>query len=272
MRIETLGDGTPEIAVVGGVHGDEPCGVNAIDRVLAAEPDVRRPVAFVIANEEAIDAGERYLEEDLNRAFPGDESGTTHESRLAARIGREIGACTTLSMHSTQSYDGPFALVNQADDELQRILSQLTIDAVVDVGRHSKGRLFEGVPRTIEVECGYQGSTAAAENAVGLVWEFLAATGVVPDDVEVHEEIPLFRLDRQIPKAQASSYDVYASNFERVDEGEPFAAADGQNVIAEEAFYPVLMSPYGYEGVFGYTAERLGTVSAAGAENEAVLD
>jgi hypothetical protein len=270
MRIETLGDGQPEVAVVGGIHGDEPCGVNAIERVLATEPDVQRPVAFVTANEEAIDAGERYVEEDLNRAFPGNEKGRTHESRLAARIGRELGACTTLSMHSTQSYDGTFALVDEADDEIQRILTHLPVDAVVDVGRHSKGRLFESVPRTVEVECGYQGSEEATENAVGLVWEYLAATGVVPGKVTVHDDIPLFRLDRQIPKAQASSYDVYASNFERVDTGERYAAADNQEVVAEEPFYPVLLSPYGYESVFGYTAERLGTVSVVDPGNEVV--
>jgi len=270
MRIEKLGDGQPAIAVIGGVHGDEPCGVNAIERVLAAEPDVQRPVAFVIANEEAIEAGERYLEEDLNRAFPGDENGPPHESRLAARIGREIGSCTILSMHSTQSYEGTFALVNEADREIHRILTHLSVDAVVDVGRHSKGRLFESVPHTVEVECGYQGSDEATENAVGLVWEFLAATGVVAEESQGRADIPLFQLDRQIPKREASSYDVFASNFERVAAGEPFAAADDQEVVAEEAFYPVLMSPYGYESVFGYTAERLGTVDIVEPGNEAV--
>jgi len=270
MRIETLGDGEPEFAVVGGVHGDEPCGPNAIERVLAANPTVEKPVAFVVVNEEAAAAGKRYLEEDLNRAFPGDEDGPTHESRLAARIAREIGDCTTLSMHSTQSYDGTFALINDADEELQRILSHLSVDAAVDVGRHSTGRLFEVVPNTIEVECGYQGSEQATENAVGLVWEFLSATGIVPDDTQPHREIPLFRLDRQIPKVEASSYDVYASNFEQVTAGEPYAAAGEQDVVAEESFYPVLLSPYGYESVFGYTAERVGTVGPSGPGSEAM--
>lgn len=269
MRIETLGDGRPEIAVLGGVHGDEPCGVNAIERVLAADPDVQRPVAFVIANEAAIDDDVRYVETDLNRAFPGDEHAEVHEKRLAAALGRELGDCLTLSMHSTQSYDGPFALIDHADEEIRQILTQLTVDAVVDVGAHSRGRLFESVPNTVEVECGYQGSPQATENAESLVWEFLAATGVVPGEVGDGSEVPLFRLDRQIPKRDASSYDVYASNFERVAAGERYAAAGEQEVVAEEPFYPVLLSPYGYESVFGYTAERLGTVGAA-LGNEAV--
>jgi len=270
MRTVILGDGEPELAVLGGVHGDEPCGVNAIEAVLDEEPAVQRPVKFVVANEEALAAEQRYLEADLNRAFPGDADGETHESRLAAELEAELADCTTLSMHSTQSYGGRFALINETDDELRQILSQLTVDAVVDVGVHSRGRLFERVPHTIEVECGFQGSTAATEHATDLVWEFLGATGAVPAEEKPAEDVPLFKLNRQIPKREGSSYQVYASNFERVAEGEAFAAADGEDVIAEEAFYPVLLSAYGYESVFGYTAERLGTVSGAELQRKSV--
>lgn len=271
MRIEYLGGNNPDIAVVGGIHGDEPCGVNAVKRLLEESPDLQRSVVFVIANEKAIDAETRYVEEDLNRVFPGDENGQTHESQLAAELHDVIGDCLTLSMHSTQSYDGPFALVDGITDEVRRPLRELTLDAVVDVGPHSKGRVFEVIPRTIEVECGYQGSEQATENAIQLVWEFLAATGSLPPESDFSpdeepaasniEETPLFRLDRQIPKDEAESYNVYASNFEQVVEGQPFAAAGQKQIIAMESFYPVLLSAYGYESVFGYTAQQLGNVS-----------
>lgn len=261
MRVECLGGTEPELAVVGGIHGDEPCGVNAIERILADPPAFERAVQFIIVNEEAIEADKRYLEEDLNRAFPGDPDGPTHESRLAAKLTEQLGDCLTFSMHSTQSYDGTFALIHEPDDRVTPVLKQLSVDAVVDVGSHSDGRLFDAVPTTIEVECGYQGSEQATENASRLVREFLGATGALPPvDRAGAEPAPLFRLDRQIPKDKASSYSVYASNFELVAAGEPFAAADNREVSADEPFYPVLMSPYGYEAVFGYTAQRLGTV------------
>jgi hypothetical protein len=164
-------------------------------------------------------------------------------------------------MHSTQSYEGTFALVHEPDDRITPVLKGLSVDAVVDVGSHSTGRLFDAVPATIEVECGYQGSEQATENASRLLREFLSAAGALPTtEPRESEAVPLFRLDRQIPKDEASSYHVYASNFERVAKGESYAAADDREVTADEPFYPVLMSPYGYETVFGYTAQRLGTV------------
>uniref|UniRef100_UPI000ABCAF2C succinylglutamate desuccinylase/aspartoacylase domain-containing protein n=1 Tax=Haloferax profundi TaxID=1544718 RepID=UPI000ABCAF2C len=88
MRIYELGDGTPEVSVVGSIHGDEPCGARAIERFVAEDPDVERPVKLIVANEEALDADVRYLDEDLNRAFPGDPHAENHERRLAYDLGR----------------------------------------------------------------------------------------------------------------------------------------------------------------------------------------
>jgi predicted deacylase len=264
MRIEYLGGDDPDIAVVGGIHGDEPCGPEAIERLLAMEPDVERPVALVIANERALAVEKRYVDEDLNRAFPGRKDATTHESRLAARLVKEIGHCRTLSLHSTQSYEGIFGLVNDVSPYAREVCPRLSVDAVVDVGPYDEGRLFQSIPTTIEIECGYQGSQQAADNAFQVAREFLGATGVLPSErLAPQTDLELFRLRRPIEKADAKSYQVYASNFERVIEGEPFAAADETEMVAEGPFYPVLLSPYGYEELFGYAAERVGTFTAS---------
>ena len=61
MRIHELGEGTPEVTVVGSIHGDEPCGERAIERFIEADPAVERPVKLLVANEAALDAGVRYL-------------------------------------------------------------------------------------------------------------------------------------------------------------------------------------------------------------------
>lgn len=269
MRIEYLGEGDPNYAVVGGIHGDEPCGVRAIEALLEEDPDVSEPVAFVVANERALERGERYVEEDLNRAFPGEPEGDSHESRLAARIGDAIGDCITLSMHSTQSYRELFTLVKTLDDFSRRITPHLSVNAVVDVGEFDKGRLFESVPKTIEIECGYQGSDQARENAITVTREFLGATGVVPEYKRpAQRNLPLYRLRKPVPKQGASPYEVYASNFEQVEAGEPFAATGNDELVADEGFYPVLMSPYGYENLFGYAAERIGSIDPPGESGE----
>ena len=267
MDVFELGEGTPEIAVVGAIHGDEPCGARAIERLLADEEAFERPVKLIIANEEALAAGERYLDEDLNRAFPGDPDADTHERRLAHRLQAELTGCTTLAIHSTQSYADPFAVVDSMDEVTRGVTPYLPVDVVIQTDEFTEGRLIEH-PHTLEVEAGLQGSDEAADNAYWLTRAFLAATGALPapgaDDVVDaggRDDVDVFRLTERIPKPEAERYEVFADNFRRVEAGERFAAADGEELVAEEAFYPVLLSAYGYRDQFGYVARKVGAIA-----------
>ena len=259
MRVETLGEGDPEVAVVGGIHGDEPCGSAAVEAVLEADIEVARPVKLIIANEEALKRGRRYVEEDLNRAFPGSPDADTHEGRLAHDLLTEIRGCEILSLHSTRSYAAPFALVDEMDGHARSVCPYLSVEAVVETSQYSEGRLI-AYPDVIELECGLQRSAIAAENARALVREFLVATGVLPGDADPprHHPLSVFCLDQRIPKQAADSYEVFVENFERVAEGEQFAAADGEPLHADRPFYPILLSAYGYESVFGYAGDLVG--------------
>jgi succinylglutamate desuccinylase len=264
MRIEQVGEGTPEIAVVAAIHGDEPCGVRGIERLLAEAPAVERPVKFVVANEAALERDVRYVDEDLNRAFPGDSDADTHERRLADALAREVRDCTTLSLHSTQSYAEPFALVDTVDAVARSVCPYLPVSVLVETEAESDGRLIE-YPHVVEAECGLQQSEQAADNAVELIRGFLRATGALADDAEPvagddRDDVAVYRLGSPVPKNGADDYEVFAENFERVSEGQAFAAADGEELVAAESFYPVLMSAYGYENVFGYRGQRVGVL------------
>ena len=262
MRIYELGEGTPEVAVVGAIHGDEPCGERAIERLVTADPVVDRPVKLIVANEEALARGVRYLETDLNRTFPGDPAAETHEGRLAYELTRELRGCTTLALHSTQSYPGPFAIIDRLDAVSRTVCPHLPVEAVVQTGAHTEGRLIAH-PHTIEVECGFQGTDSAADNAFSLVRAFLDATEALPDESHAATDggdVPVFRLLDPIPKPPAEAYEVFVENFSLVREGDRFAAADGEAFYAKRDFYPVLLSAYGYESQFGYAGDRIETL------------
>ena len=262
MRVEQLGSGTPEIAVVAGIHGDEPCGVRAVDRLLEEQPVVTEPVKLIVANERALDRGVRFVDEDLNRAFPGDPNAETYEGRLAADLVDELEGCVVFSMHSTQSYAEPFAVVNGLSDIAREICPQLPISAIVETGSFAEGRLFAAV-ETLEVECGMQGTETAAQNADRLTRAFLTAVDVLPGDT-VTKELPAYQLVDRIPKESADRYEVFVENFEQVDAGDAFAAVDDELQVADEPFYPVLFSSYGYRDVFGYEAEKLDVLNGSG--------
>jgi predicted deacylase len=266
MQIHQLGEGQPELAVVAGIHGDEPCGVRAVERLLAENPSVDRPVKFIIANEPALEAGERFVDEDLNRTFPGDPDGDSHESRLAHEIAREVQGCTVLALHSTRSYAEPIAVIDTVDEIARSLAPLLPVDVLVETDEHTDGRLIEHA-HTIELECGLQGSEQAAENAYWLVRAFLAASNVLAPPTSDERlgtpergDVRVFRLNSPIPKPSGREYDVVVPNFEKVEAGERFAVADGEALTADEPFYPVLLSAHGYDDIFGYAAEAAGTL------------
>lgn len=259
MRVERLGEGPPEVAIVAALHGDEPCGVTAVERLLAADLSVRRPVALVVANEPALEQGERFLEADLNRSFPGDPGSDAREERLAADVADLLADCETLAIHSTRSHAEPFSVVERLDDWSRRIAPALPLASIVESGHLVEGRLFVSVERLIEVEAGHQGTAAAAENAHRLALAFLTATGALPG-TPLHSELPVYRLTDGIEKGPADEYEVHVENFQQVSAGDAFASQDGTPLTAEEPFYPVLLSADGYESQFGYAAERVGTL------------
>ncbi|MFB6354513.1 MAG: succinylglutamate desuccinylase/aspartoacylase family protein [Halobacteriales archaeon] len=260
MRIVQLGEGRPEVAVVGAVHGDEPCGPRAIERLVDDDPAVERPVKLVVANEAALDAGVRYVDWDLNRAFGDGVSEAAHEYDLAPRLAAALEGCVALSIHSTRSTDEPFALVKAGHDRAKSICPFLSVAALVEVDAE-EGRLFATDAELIELEAGLQGTEAAAENAYRIAREFLTAVGVLPGET-LARELPRFALGDPIPKPPGERYRVLGENFQRVAAGEPYAEVDGEPLVAETAFYPVLLSADGYDDIFGYRGQPLDPLAA----------
>jgi len=139
MDVHDLGEGEPEVAVVGAIHGDEPCGARAVRRLLDADLDLERPVRLIVANEAALDAGVRYLDADLNRSFPGDPDAESHEARLDDELLDALDGCSTLAIHSTQSYAEPFAVVDSMDEVARAVAPHLPVDVVIQTDAFTGG-------------------------------------------------------------------------------------------------------------------------------------
>jgi predicted deacylase len=263
MRIETLGDGVPEVAVVGAVHGDEPCGARAIDRFLDSdlEARIRKPVKFVVVNERALEAGERYLEADLNRVIPGDPEADEHERRLASELADEVEGCLTLGFHSTVSFAEPFGTLANLTPEKAAILRALPVEYAADFTGIEEGYSVS-LPRFVNVEAGLQGTDQAAENAYDCLAAFLRATDVLSGDPD-STDTDLYRIVDRIEKASDTGYRVFAENFSRVPAGEPFAeTAAGETLRSDREFWPVLLSADGHDRLLGYRTTLEGEIGA----------
>ncbi len=258
MHVYTLGDGDPDTAIVAGVHGDEVCGVAAVDRFRSSDITVRKPVKLIVANEEALELGERYVDTDLNRAFPGNPDSSLHEERLAHRLVEELsGLSAVLDLHSTQSYDQPFAVVSTLNTATASLIPATGVEHVADFSALGGNSLIDHCDGVV-VECGLTGSDQAAENAYQVMMNFLAAHGVI-DRRFTMTDPALYRITDRVPKE--ANYTLAVENFERVENGQMYAHGETGELVADEPFYPVLMSENGYSDILGFRAEKMGTLS-----------
>lgn len=256
--IEERGDGEVVAAVVGGVHGDEPSGVEAVESILEAEAAgelvLERAVRFVIANPSAVAAGRRYLEADLNRSFPGDPNGVLEE-RLAQEVCAAVADVPTLALHATRSSGTPFAFARHDDAAAIDVVRSLSVPNLVLADGGDIGALST-CGSVITVEAGLQGSAEAAETARTLTEEFLAATGATAGPTDAHDPA-VFESGEPIERPAGTHYEVLVENFERVEAGQAYARVDGEAVTASASFYPILVSADGYEEILGFRGRKL---------------
>jgi predicted deacylase len=260
MQVHTVGEGPAEVAVVGAVHGDEPCGARAIERFLDADPTVDRAAKLIVANEPALERGVRYVETDLNRALPGDPESDLYEERLAADLMAEVRDCTALGVHSTVSYDRPFANVAHLNELKREVIAHLPVAEVADFTVVADGRSVE-LDGFVDVEAGLQGSEAAVDNAYDCLVAFLRTTGVLPGDPPAPDP-GYYEVTEPIYKEPGRTYRFAGANFERVAPGETYATVDGDPLVAAEEFWPVLTSDDGHDVLFGYRSTYRGPLSS----------
>jgi predicted deacylase len=247
MKVIKMGNGDAELAVVACMHGEELCGKKALEKFLENGIDLEKPVKFIFANEEAMQEGDRFLDTDLNRCFPGDPESESHEERLAAELMEELEGLKTLTLHSMKNFEEMFCLVNGIDKDL---VTAPGVGKAVDVEPLDKDSI-EKYLEAVSVETGSVGSDKAERNSYEVMLNFLAYFGAV-DRKTALEDPELF----QMYEVVEGNYEFLAENFVEVEEGEKFAEKDEEVLRAEEAFYPVLMSTDGYDEILGFKGRR----------------
>lgn len=252
MKIIEKGDGEPELVVVGSVHGDEPAGKKAINRLLEEDHEFKKPVKFIIANERALGKQARYTEADLNSSFPGDPDSNLYEERLAAKITEHTEGQKVIDLHTTKSTEEPFVNVKNLEKETREMVKDTGVKNSVCFPEDS-GVLMETAAKAVLVETGPQGTEKAAEKSLKVLKNFLSCQGVIEGQCERNDPDFFEHFD-----TVEGDWIFEAENFKKVESGEVYASKDnGEKLKAERDFYPVLMSTDGYEGKLGYMAEKV---------------
>jgi len=103
-----------KVLVIGGMHGNEPLGIDIVERLLS-QPI--KNVTAVIANAEAKQQNKRFTNTDLNRSFPGDEK--SYEGQRAKEL---LELCKdfdlVLDFHNTHCPENDCSFVGEKSDKV----------------------------------------------------------------------------------------------------------------------------------------------------------
>ena len=266
--------GAARVAIVGGIHGDEPAGVRIVERLAEQLSPRDHPdeggeaeglVRLILANEPAIEAGTRYTDADLNRAFPGDPDSDEYERALAPRLAAELeGFDAVLALHTSHSAPPPFAIFSDLTASVRRTVTGLPVDHVVDASGLRSTTLDSTIPHTVSIEVGRQGSEEAVEFGYEACLAFLRVHGALADEPPTFSETVVVKGSEEVPKGGGEPH-VHFANFEAIPEGAVFAEDDVYTHRVEEpGVVPILASERGYDDIFGMYGRITGAVKPPG--------
>lgn len=223
-RLRGTGDG-PVLVVVAALHGNEPAGLEAAEKVLArlrerAGDDGRLPgmageVVLLAGNRKATALQRRYLRRDLNRLWTPEQvrrvrtlgaAGPDEEEQLA--LDREIRPLVEradperpvhiLDLHTTSGPGPAFALLDDSADN-RRFAHALQATLVLGMEEELEGTLLYYYSDlgavTLAFECGQHEDPAAVDRAAAAIWIALETAGLFPRGTLPEAERARLRLE-----------------------------------------------------------------------------
>ena len=246
----------PLIICIGGIHGNEPAGVKALElvfKMLEVEPITNHSFSYkgriigLRGNLQALDTGDRYISEDLNRIWTPARVEYVKSAEIEALLDeefelrmlvdiveREIANYKPeeiffLDLHTTTAYGGIFSLATDSEKSAE-IAKGLYAPVVLGMMRGLRGTTMHyfnqatlNIPITgVVFESGQHTESLSVNRGIaGIVNLLRAAEAVSQDDVEnIHDEL-LITYSEKLP----SVVDLLYSH--KIEKGDNFQMVPG---------------------------------------------
>lgn len=275
----------PLVFVTAGVHGNEPSGVKALEKVFTelekTKPEINGRLIGLRGNVAALEKGQRYIDEDLNRTWKEDDiKNRTTETReqkemfeiidiLEQYPEKDFSKRYFLDCHTTSSDSAPYISVQDVHDNdswahrfptyIVRGFSDIVYGAI----DHYLSRI--GITG-FTFEAGQHENKASVENHEGMIWLYLKeACDLDLQKISCYPEcVNRFKEDNspdqktfeiihryEIKKGEEFKMESGFKNFQKIEKGELLAKSNGKEIRSEWNAY-IFMPLYQSQGNDGF--------------------
>ncbi len=212
----STGRAGPTILALGGIHGNEPAGIAALNRVVAKLQELELPLhgtlVAIAGNLGALRQDERFIERDLNRRWaatrvaqlrnqpPDDDCAEDSEQRELLEIfdryeNNPEEATVFVDLHSSSANGPPFSCLADTLPN-RRLALSIPIPVILGLEECIDGAVMEHFAErghvAIAIEGGQHSATTTVDNLEAALWLTLVQTGALSRnhvDLEAHRRV-----------------------------------------------------------------------------------
>lgn len=274
----------PLLFITGGVHGNEPSGVLALEKVFKTlkenNAEIEGTVIGVVGNKEALKKNVRFIDEDLNRTWTKEnitsKKEDSHEKKEMFEIieilkkykAKEFTKCYFLDCHTTSSASEPYISVQEVNDNdawahlFPTYIIRGFSDIVLGCIDHYESRIgntgfvFEGGQHT---------SKDAVDNHEGMIWlaiqnacnlnlnglnKYPEAAKMLSEKLKDRKTFEI-RYRHGLKENDTFKMKPGFKNFQKLEKGEVLADQNGKEIISKWNDY-IFMPLYQSQGNDGF--------------------
>ncbi|MDT0649012.1 succinylglutamate desuccinylase/aspartoacylase domain-containing protein [Autumnicola edwardsiae] len=281
----TSGKEGPLLFVTGGIHGNEPSGVKALEKVFSelekTQPEIKGTIVGVAGNKMALNQNKRYIDEDLNRTWTEEnvnqEKKDSHEKKEMFEIiellekfsEKDFTKRYFLDCHTTSSPSLPYVSVQEVNDndEWAHKFPTYIIRGFSDIITGDIDHYLSRIGMTGFVfEAGQHTDKRSVENHEGVIWLALKeACGLDLDNISTYPDCVNRFAEKNAPPQKTFEIihrhgledgDIFEmqpgyENFQKIEKGELLAKQNGNEVKSEWDAY-IFMPLYQAQGNDGF--------------------
>lgn len=229
-----------KILVIGAMHGNEPLGPEVV-RLFRERPAAN--VDTVIANEQALKKDVRFIEQDLNRSFPGKADGNLEEKRAKELFELCKQYDLVFDFHNTKAPGNDCGFVGEtAKPILYQAAWALGLTRIVVADYDCVNKY---APNCLSVEI----SLSSSENNASLWYERITQLARL-DSFSAGEHPEKYRFIRSLTLEEKEKFDLPAKNLQAF---EPLDMKLADALGLESPAYPIFIgggyTPNNYGGI-----------------------
>lgn len=276
----------PLLLVTAGVHGNEPSGVRALQKIFKLleehQPSMKGVFLGLSGNREALEQGKRFIDEDLNRTWTqrnlNKETRESHEQREMQEIIDTLKEYSPefypvryfVDCHTTSSDSLPYISVQEVgkNDEFAHRFPVSIVRGFSDIVDGSIDKYFSNTGMTgFTFEAGQHESQASLAHQEAMIWLALKEANGLDHSVvpRFSEAIKIFQDDEAkgqttykilyrhgIENIEKFSMEPGFRNFEKINKGQLLAVQDGIQVKStwDATIFMPLYQAQGNDGFF----------------------